>query len=186
MKKVLTILVVLTLIAGAAFADAPVAPAGNKITLTTAIDPVKPSFKMSIKTGENTFSDATTYSVTKKLTEGVSEVFMIEQVGAARLAKGTAPVLTITCGSFYLYNGETKDETKATALPEVTVTSTTNNRDNLAVTGTATDNIVTITPTYTGNVVAGEIARFSASWTADDTLPAGTYKADVQLAYTAL
>ena len=190
MKKVLTILVVLTLVAGFAFAEAG-DPAGNTVVLKTELEAVTPSFDLLVYTG-SAFAKVDEYDMTEvdKLSDGVSAQFQIKQVGAARLAKGTAPELTITCDPFYLYVNGVKDGTKATANPIVNEVSVTNaSRDNLSVVTTVNaqnKNVVTVVPTYTGNVTEGAITTFTVSWVANDTLPAGTYKADVELAYTAL
>ena len=185
MKKVLTILVVLTVIAGFAFADV----AGNKVTLTTELETVTPSFDLLVNTGSD-FEKVTEYDMTTvdKLSDGVTAQFQIKQVGAARLARGTAPELTVTCDPFYLYVNDVKDPNKATAAPIVTKGSDAS-RDNLSVVTTVNEqkkNEVTVVPTYTGNVTEGAITTFSVAWIANNTLPAGTYKADVTLAYTAL
>lgn len=182
MKKVLTILVVLALFAGFAFAD------GNTVVLTTEIDKISPTFSLAVKDGDDYVTAKTVNDITE--VGGVTAEFKVAQTSDARVANGAYATLTVTCGEFYLYNGETKVTTVHTVAP--TISSATNAaagaRTNLSYNADAAvaSNVVTFTPKYAGIVAAGDIGTFSANWVQRTDLPAGTYKADVTLAYTAL
>ncbi len=183
MKKVLTILVVLALFAGFAFAD------GNTVTLTTKIDKISPTFALAVKDGENYVTTKTVNDITA--VDGVTAEFKVSQTSDARVANGAYATLTVTCGEFFLYDGDTKvTPNVSTAVP--TISSATNAavgaRTNLSYNANAAvaSNVVTFTPKYAGIVAAGDIGTFSANWVQRTDLPAGTYKADVTLAYTAL
>ena len=184
MKKVLTILVVLALFAGFAFAD------GNTVTLITELDKIAPSFKLEVKDGE-TFTMADTTVADLDTVGGITAEFKVSQVGPARLANGTAPSLGVSCGAFYLYDGGNKVAAVHTADPTVTITGeglgNAAVRTNLTFNDVAiSGNAITFSPKYNGNVEEGAIGSFKANWVQRTDLPAGTYKADVELTYTAL
>ena len=185
MKKVLTILVVLALFAGFAFAD------GNTVTLTTKIAKISPTFALAVKDGDEYKTTKTVNDITAA--DGVTAEFKVSQTSDARVANGAYATLTVTCGEFSLYNenGDAKvTPNVSTAVP--TISSATNAavgaRTNLSYNANAAvvSNVVTFTPKYAGIVAAGDIGTFSANWVQRTDLPAGTYKADVTLAYTAL
>ena len=185
MKKVLTILVVLTLIAGAAFA----VDTNKSITLTTEIAKIAPEFELTVKNGnEYVTADQTVASLAA--VGGVTAQFKVSQIGDARLANGKVATLTVTCGEFFLYEDEVKNADVHSAVPSIADAANVaaGNRTNLDYNATAavTDNSVAFTPKYAGFVAAGDIGTFTANWVQRTDLPAGTYKADVELAYTAL
>ena len=182
MKKVLTILVVLTLVAGFAFATA-----ANTVTLNTVIAAENPTYELTVNNGTAFTTEETT--VNGLAAEGgVTAEFKIAQTNAAKVASGTVVTLTVTCKKFI----NVDDATKETALPTVTVTgeglgnaaTRTNLTFNAAAAGAS--NVATFTPKYSGKVASGEIGRFTANWAQNDNLPSGTYKADIELAYTGL
>lgn len=185
MKKVLTILVVLTLIAGFAFADT-----NKSITLTTEISKIPPEFELTVKHGnEYVTADQTVASLAA--VGGVSAQFKVSQIGDARLANGKVATLTVTCGEFFLYENEVKNEEVHSAVPSIADAANVaaGTRTNLTYaegSAVATNNSVKFKPKYNGFVVADDIGTFTANWVQRTDLPAGTYKADVTLAYEAL
>lgn len=184
MKKVLTILVVLTLIAGFAFADT-----NKSITLTTEIAKIAPEFELTVKNGnEYVTADQTVASLAA--VGGVTAQFKVSQVGDARLSNGKIATLTVTCGEFFLYEDEVKNVDVHSAVADLSDAANVaaGNRTNLSYNANAavTNNSVVFTPKYAGFVAEGDIGTFTANWVQRTDLPAGTYKADVELAYTAL
>ena len=190
MKKVLTILVVLTLIAGAAFAD------GNKVTLTTAIDEIAPVFKLYYNDGDDLLTG--TQEADGSIADGITANFEIWQEGEEAGAKtysnyrSGAVVLTVTCGAFEGTDagttGYASAAPKASALVNGDAQEDDKGNDTLtygasAGVGTAT---VTFRPTYYGKRVDDQkVASFTATWDAAPELPYGAYAADITLTYTA-
>jgi len=178
MKKVLTILVVLALVAGFAFATA-----ANTVVLRTVIASIDPTYELTVKDGDDYTTDETL--VASLASEGgVTAQFKIEQTNDAKIASGTVVTLTVTCKKFI----NVADATKESALPTVTVVNNADVRTGLTFNAAAgkSANVATFTPKYGAKVVEGEIGTFTANWAKDDNLPAGTYKADIELAYTGL
>lgn len=183
MKKVLTILVVLTLIAGFAFADT-----NKSITLTTEIAKIAPEFELTVKNG-NEYVTADQSVASLAAVGGVTAQFKVSQVGDARLANGKVATLTVTCGEFFLYENDVKNADVHSAVADLSDAANVaaGNRTNLTYNDVAVSgNSVVFTPKYAGFVAAGDIGTFTANWVQRTDLPAGTYKADVELAYTAL
>ncbi len=180
MKKVLTILVVLTLIAGAAFAAMT---DGNKVTLTTEIAQLDPTYQLQVKQANDTYS-ASDRSVSSIADAAVSADFKVMQVGDARLATGRVITVEVTCGAFK----NSADQTVTTELPSVAAEADADVRTNLSfsVAADSDNNVVTFKPQYDGYVAAGEIGSFTASWAKRADLPSGTYTADITLAYTTI
>ena len=203
MKKVLTILVVLTLVAGFAFADAP-APTPSivqpKVTLTTSIGEIAPAFKLYYNNGSKLLTGTQTAngSIT---TTGITANFEIWQEGEVDnktysnygIAAGTAVSLTVTCGAFEgtdtgKNTGYASATPKASALANGATQKDAQNADTLTYGAFAGDNTneVTFQPTYHGKRVNDQkIASFTATWAADSSLPFGNYEADITLAFTA-
>lgn len=182
MKKVLTILVVLTVIAGFAFATDI-----NTVKLSTTITEIDPVFAI-----KHSDSALTTKNVTSIAAGDVEASFEINQVnpvlnGAAYsnygAAVGTPVSLTVTC-----YNFANDDATSANAA---VISDAAYGETATGLTyGTAPvdgSNSVVFVPTYHGKRVDNQlIGSFTATWAQDNTLPAGTYTADITLAYTAI
>ena len=188
MKKVLTILVVLTVFAGFAFADDPsiVQP---KVTLTTTVADIAPVFGIH-------------HSDTSELNKGVTSIaagnivadFVISQdndavngseVGYSNygIAAGTAVSLTVTCGQF-----KNEDATSAN-VPTISLAAYGDSVADKLTYGDAPvngSNTAVFVPTYHGKRVDNQtVGTFRATWAQDNTLPAGTYVADITLAFTA-
>jgi len=176
MKKVLTILVVLTLIAGAAFATD-----GNKVVLTTTIAQLAPSYQLQVKQANDTFS-ATDRSVASIADADVSADFKVLQVGTARIASGRVITVEVTCGAFINAAGDSTEVPEITAVADAAVRTNLTFDDDAA----ADSNVVTFQPKYGGSVAAGEIGTFTAKWDQREDLPAGTYTADITLSYTTI
>lgn len=195
MKKVLTILVVLALVAGFAFAD------GNTVTLTTSIGEIAPAFKLyydKAETGEKADFLVGTQAANSSIADGVVAKFVIWQEGEEggktySNYKAATVELTVTCGAFVGKTG-TGTEGYASATPKASALANgdaqedTKGADTLTYgeyAGTDT-NVVTFKPTYHGKRVDDQkIASFTATWAAADSLPFGDYTADITLAYTA-
>ena len=193
MKKVLTILVVLALVAGFAFAD------GNTVILTTSIDEVAPIFKLYYDKAENgnkaQYLDGT-QEANSSIADGISANFAIWQEGETNgysNYKATAVELTVTCGAFVGKTG-TGTEGYSSAAPKASALANgeTQKDDKNANTLTygefsgANSDTVKFYPTYHGKRVDDqEIATFTATWDAAPSLPFGDYTANITLSYTA-
>lgn len=186
MKKVLTILVVLALVAGFAFAD------GNTVTLTTSIDEIAPAFKLYYNDGTDLFDG--TKEIEASIAAGFSanfEIYQEGEVGGKDYSNYRSAVveLTVECGAFVLAG----DDSYKSGVPSLGAKADgetqkdANNNDTLtygAIGGSA--NTVIFKPTYHGKRVDDQmIASFTATWAAAPELPFGDYSADITLTYTA-
>ena len=186
MKKVLTILVVLALVAGFAFAT----NGGNTVTLTTEINAIAPVFKLFINDGGSLVETKGVSSIA----EGpISVDFVVNQnvVGGYSnfgTAVGIPAALTVTCGSFY---NTSDNNVVSSVVPEIS-----NELNGAVHAGALTypaaadadgGASVIFTPTYHGKRVDNQtVGSFTATWGKDDTLQFGSYQADITLSYQAL
>lgn len=200
MKKVLTILVVLALVAGIAFADDP-APVTDTVTLTTSVAEIPPVFKLYYdkdSTGDKADYLYGTQEANSSITGGISADFAIWQEGEANgysNYKEATVELTVTCGAFVGKAG-TGTEGYASATPKASALVNGATRKDIAdptkdaltygtFTGANTDTVV-FKPKYHGKRVNDqEIATFTATWDAEPNLPFGDYTANITLSYTA-
>ena len=186
MKKVLTILVVLALVAGFAFAAASI---GNPtVTLTTEVAGIDPVFGIhhSDTTENNKGVDS--------IAEGdIVASFVISQDNTPDLdpstgysnfgvTAGTAVSLTVTCDNF--------KNAAATSASTPVISAATYGAE---VTGALTYGAnptnggasAVFIPTYHGKRVDNQpIGTFTATWAQDTDLPFGTYTADITLTFT--
>ena len=198
MKKVLTILVVLALVAGFAFATDPVPTIGNPgtVTLTSTVVGIAPVFVIH-------------HNDTNDLNKGVGNIaagditatFIISQenginyTGDAKgysnygvaTETGTGVTLTVTCGPFKNANATSDKSVTVTSASYAIVDSANTDKLTLAAAGPTYDNNeATFVPTYHGKRVDNQdIGTLTAKWTKDGDLPLGTYVADIVLTYTA-
>jgi len=186
MKKVLTILVVLTVIAGFAFADAVNI---NTVKLSTTVAGIEPVFAIK---HDNTNE---TIKTVGSIAEGnVVAAFEINQVNPIvnnslvgysnyGISAGTAVSLTVTCAEF------TDGVTTSANVPVISGAEYGAVVEGKLTYGTDPVNgssSAIFVPTYHGKRVDNQlIGSFTATWAQDNTLPAGTYTADITLAYTA-
>lgn len=200
MKKVLTILVVLALFAGIAFADDP-APVTDTVTLTTSVAEVAPAFKLyydKAESGKKVDYLVGTKAANGSIADGISANFAIWQEGEAggktySNYKSTSVELTVTCGAFVGADtntaGYSSATPKASALANgLTMKDTVDDSKDALTYGTfsgANTDTVKFYPIYHGKRVNDlEIATFTATWDAEPNLPFGNYAADIVLTYT--
>lgn len=185
MKKIITILAVLMVVAAAAFATA-----GDQLKLTASVDKIPPQFQIKdgtkSKVGEQTITASSTVETGMDIAEqDIPWTFVINQVGekdkndhTKDYAKyNTSVTLTLTLTKF-------TDGTNTEATdPSITgVTLKTAGTDKLTIAKTEDEKGILLT--YSGKVPDQEIGTFSCFWPKDDTLPVGTYTANVTLNYT--
>ena len=193
MKKVLTILVVITVIAGAAFAAADV-------TLTTSIGEIAPVFKLyydKTETGKKADFLVGTQAANSSIADGVTAKFVIWQEGEEGGTKvysnykAAAVQLTVTCGAFVGSDAGTTGYASATPKASALANGEAQKDDKDADTLTygefsgVNTNVVKFNPTYHGKRVDDQkIASFTATWDEAPELPFGNYTADITLTYT--
>ena len=199
MKKVLTILVVLALVAGFAFATDPVPTIGNPgtVTLTSTVVGIAPVFvinhsddlvNVNKKVGNIAAGDITATFI-------ISQKNDINYTGDAKgysnygdaTETGTGVTLTVTCGPFKNGTVTSDKAVTVTGAEYATVISANTDKLTLAAAGPTYDNNeATFVPTYHGKRVDNQdIGTLTAKWTKDSDLPLGTYVADIVLTYTA-
>lgn len=183
MKKVLTILVVLTLVAGFAFATDI-----NTVKLSTVVDGIDPVF--AIKHSDTADTTKPVDSIAEGDVEASFEINQVNPVanGAAYsnygAAVGTPVSLTVTCGNFTNNDATSANTAVISAAAYGAVVADKLTYGTAPVNGS---NSVVFVPTYHGKRVDNQlIGSFTATWAQDNTLPAGTYTADITLAYTAI
>ena len=210
MKKVLTILVILTIIVGAAFASTE-----EKIVLTSDSAKYEPVLllqsiggsgsesgsKAGDKTGNDAFSSSAGTEIATGLDIAAEDITWNVEIYQDGGKKGTAEkdyakmkgtvTLDVTASAFTM----TADNVTYTEKDAPTVTRSsietvvagnkrTEGATSVPTLVIATNGTTGVKLTYKGKVIDQKIASYSIKWTADDTLPDGTYKADVKLTYT--
>ena len=193
MKKVLTILVVLTVIAGFAFADAPAAVESeqHKLTVTAKVigqAPVFQLFKDTVVTndGENPveFTDGESYE------DAFNAAFNLDAGGAitvsARVANLAKEVqvytLTFSDGEFAV----TKNGGDATIVPTIAATPAQGAITGVAVQQGTTDAQVKASFNGTKMTAASTLATATYTYAADSAIDPGTYTADIVLTVAAV
>ena len=194
MKKVLTILVVLTLVAGFAFAAATIS--NPTVTLTTTVADIDPVFGIHHGITENNEIVASlenNKNVASIAAGDIDAYFVISQDNPIDLdsttgysnfgvTAGTAVSLTVTCGNF-------KNAAATSASTPVISAATYGDEVTGALTYGANPTnggaSAVFIPTYHGKRVDNQtIGTFKATWAQDTDLPFGTYTADITLAFT--
>ncbi len=200
MKKIITVLALMIVLAGAAFA------ANNDTLYITAkvkaIDPIyliyggKTAEVGNSIVGDNAQAPNGTNTVALDFDPSVKDATGVVYVKLVQrdLAKTTKNVnLTITASA--LANTQGADAANGlanltgykTAVPTAAVVSTAEVTGiNHTTTPTASANTVTYQMKYTGTNVGAStvIGVTSFTWNADETLPVGNYQATIQLGYT--
>ena len=191
MKKVLTILVVLTVIAGFAFADAQ-APSivQPKVTLTTTVKDIAPVFGI-----HHSDTDETDKGVDSIAEGNIVADFVISQDNPIDLdpdtgysnygiSAGTAVSLTVTCSPFK------NNDATSTSVAVISLAANGEIVDDKLTYGDAPENgsnVAVFVPTYHGKRVDNQtVGTFRATWAQDTDLPFGTYTADITLAFTSI
>lgn len=194
MKKVITILAVLMVVAAAAFATD-----GDKLILKTSVEKILPQFQIStvdsaeaVKVGSADGVDVTTG---KDIAEQpITWTFDVEQKGEKdknnhdkTYAKyNTSVELTLTLSKFTAtISGATYTEAGTPTVDSVALDSKNEANTSLGkiAIATTTDG-KGIKLTYSGKVVDQKFGTFTCTWPQDDTLPVGDYTANVTLNYT--
>lgn len=191
MKKVLTILVVLALVAGFAFAtdSTPAIPAiGNHgtVTLSTTVTEIVPVFNIY-----HSDTDAVDKGVSNIAAGNIEASFVVKQENTLKysnygIAAGKGVTLKVTCGPFK--NADVESTAAVTVDTAAYAAVSSANTDKLGLTGDpdTSANTATFVPTYKGKRVDDQpIGTFTATWTKDDSLPLGDYTADITLTYIA-
>lgn len=189
MKKVLTILVVLTLVAGFAFADK--ASETHTLTISATVDSAIPQFQLfkgDVKTNDtpNGFdNEAVSYTGTAaagfKLDLGGTVTFVAKVANQAKQKQNYS--LTFSDGEFDVKR-DGADETQA---PTITVTK--NNTTTDGVTLSQENGSKTVIAAFTGAKMTESgytIATAEYAYAADSTIDPGTYYADVVLTVSAV
>ena len=192
MKKILTILVVLTLVVGAAFADT-----NDQLKLESKVAKVVPTLQIKdggegvasgvakVSTNVGDSSGSKTISTTRDISEqAIVWKFEIWQNGGkdvnnnnatvADYAKYYQPItISLTLEKFKCGSNEEKDAPSIT-----TVTPGANVTGKLTLTE---DTGKTLKADYKGKVSNQLLGTFTCTWPQDDTLPDGTYTATVKM-----
>ena len=203
MKKAITILAVLILVAGFAFAA--------DITLTTTVEQIAPAFKIEYKGADGTAAAKTgTVTLDSGIDEGaVTAMFLVSQYGQknsdnevvdySRFGGKNGTPVTVTVKAYPFINKS--DSTIKSQKPTVTATyasvSTSNPNNNnrftlptqdpTAVTTDANYNSIALVATYKGKKVYDQaIGTITAVWGAEDDIPFGTYEADIVIETTGI
>lgn len=190
MKKVLTILVVLALFAGFAFADKT--QETHTLTITASVDVAVPEFQLFRDDTLKTNTDKNNYNNVQAAYEATDAAgFKLDAGGSVIVSARVANMakqkqnytLQFTDGVFNVKrNGA--DETKA---PAITVAK--NNTATTGVTLSQVENSDTVTAAFNGTKMteAGyTIATATYAYSADSTIDPGTYTADIVLTVKAL
>ena len=193
MKKVLTILVVLALFAGFAFAEvAPKTQETHTLTITASVDVEVPAFQLFRDDTLKTNTDAKKYDNAQAAYEATDLAgFKLDAGGnvivsarVANLAKQKQNyTLQFTGGTFNVTrNGGTG--TKAAAI-----TVAKNNTATTGVTLSQVEDSDTVTAAFNGTKMTESgytIATATYAYSADSTIDPGTYTADIVLTVKAL
>ena len=194
MKKVLTILVVLALVAGFAFAEevAPKTQETHTLTITASVEGAIPQFQLfrgEVKTNDtlNAFDNATpSYSDTDAAGFALDAGGSVEVVAkVANLAKQKQSyTLQFTDGVF---KNVKRNGGNGTQDPSITVEM--NDTPTAGVTLSQVENSDTVTAAFTGTkmTVSGyTLATATYTYGADSTIDPGTYTADIVLTVAAV
>ena len=192
MKKVLTILVVLALVAGFAFAEvAPKTQETHTLTITASVDVAIPQFQLfrgEVKTNDtpNAFDNTTpSYSDTDaagfKLDAGGSVEVVAKVANQAKQKQ-----------SYTLQFKDGVFDVERNGVPETqapTITVAKNNTTTDGVTLSQVEDSDTVTAAFTGTkmTVSGyTLATATYAYSADSTIDPGTYTADIVLEINAI
>jgi len=188
MKKVLTILVILSLFAGIAFAtdSTPAIGAHGTVTLSTTVTEIVPVFNIY-----HSDTDLVNKSVSNIAAGDIEASFVVKQKNPLEysnygIAAGKGVTLKVTCGPFK--NADVESTAAVTVDTAAYAAVSRANTDKLGLTGdpATSANTATFVPTYKGKRVDDQpIGTFTATWTKDDSLPLGDYTADITLTYIA-
>ena len=193
MKKVLTILVVLALFAGFAFAEvAPKTQETHTLTITASVDVEVPAFQLFRDDTLKTNTDAKKYDNAQAAYEATDLAgFKLDAGGnvivsarVANLAKQKQNyTLQFTGGTFNV----NRNGGPGTQAPTITVAK--NNTTTDGVTLSQVENSDTVTAAFNGTKMTESgytIATATYAYSADSTIDPGTYTADIVLTVKAL
>lgn len=194
MKKVLTILVVLALVAGFAFAEvAPKTQETHTLTITASVDVEVPVFQLFRDNTLKTNTDANKY-------DNVRDAYEATDVAGFKLDAGGSVIVSARVAnmakqkqnySLQFTDGEFKNVKRnggnGTQTPAITVAK--NNTTTDGVTLSQVEDSDTVTAAFTGTkmTVSGyTLATATYTYDADSTIDPGTYSADIVLTVKAL
>ena len=203
MKKLIAILAVMMVLAGAVFANT-----GDKISLQSTVSKVTPNFKIYLGSEAGTKTIAITEDISE---ENVERTFTVKQIGSLDKNEGVkeyskykgAFTLTVAIDAFRNTTLNAASTTYAITTATGGAGYTVSNVARLTIgNGTAGNaqsaisedtHSATFKVSYNGQKVtdenAGTIATIVALWTADENLPmegdGSVYTADITLTYTA-
>lgn len=214
MKKAITILAIIAIVACAVFAvdpDPEVRPAGKeRITVETKVDRELPVLRLQGSLDESDWETSTTVAQTGYPKEG--EVTPAEVADVSATANnGTvldATSIDISHEDLKVYFKVTSAAARCDLVYSISVaagqlkavdndTTYTIDKDvtfanqqagttvdNLTVQAGGDDASFTATATYSGATVAATIGTFDITWAKDNYAPEATYRADVTMTYT--
>ena len=188
MKKVLSVLVILTIIVGSVFAAE-----NDKLILDSTVDPVTPLIGLKTEDSagaEKVGTESGVHVSTGKsiATTDIEWTFTVYQAGGVNSDddavdyaryKGTVTI-SLTPDKFYRYTGTTKETayTSGAASVESAAAKTITDKK---VTAALDDSSKKIVATYTGKVDGDdlELGTITCKWLKNTELPDGTYCADI-------
>lgn len=206
MKKLITILAIMIIVVGAAFA------ATEKIEVKVTLDQIAPLYSLlGSKTADGSYTAVNggeiVYAYSEVTERGadadkgsITAYFMIKQNNISRF-NGTSGTLTLVADKLYRYDGTTKNEKYYSDFPEC---GNVEKGDDIEDPNDETKKSFTVTTfkvdetnkyqadfevTYNGTPVDGtastvEVGHCSFTWSKLNALAVGTYKADVTLTYS--
>ncbi len=215
MKKLIAILMVLAIVAGFAFADAPAANDSAKLTVNTEVKIQYPNYSLQATdwvaggTGANASLGAAAVVATtpgtstvrigddELLTTNTSVQFTITQTTLSRIkgvytlgVEATNLVITQVTKSDGTKVAATDDEKAANFFAVSSAPTITKGASGTAPTNTSMDNTTagSLAITYNGKKVAKDdvIGTFNYTWTANENNAAGDYQATVTLKITSI
>lgn len=194
MKKVLTILVVLALVAGFAFAEvAPKTQETHTLTITASVDVEVPEFQLFRDNTLKTNTDANNYDNVNVAYEATDAAgFKLDAGGSVIVSARVANMakqkqnytLQFTDGEF---KNVKRNGGNGTQAPAIKVAK--NNTTTDGVTLSQVENSDTVTAAFTGTkmTVSGyTLATATYTYAPDSTIDPGTYTADIVLTVKAL
>ncbi len=192
MKKVLTILVVLALVAGFAFAEvAPKTQETHTLRITASVDVAVPQFQLfrgEVKTNDtpNAFDNAT-----PSYLDNDAAGFKLDAGGSVEVvAKVANPAKQKQSYTLQFKDGVFDVERNGAAETQApTITVEKNNTPTTGVTLSQDENSDTVTAAFTGTkmTVSGyTLATATYTYGADSTIDPGTYTADIVLEINAI